>query len=151
MIFFKTQFAFFNFSFFPLTHSEQRTVAVVFSPPLDIFSVRLISSHPQISAPPWSNYEALTSIIYHSIICQKWTIFVSLRSSTIYVCFSRYLRMFPKGFNYLLHLGTPIVKKEDNIFQKVISAEKFLDVKLKVLVSVEFQLSARFSYRIEKC
>ena len=59
--------------------------------------------------------------------------------------------MFPKGFNYLLHLGTPIVKKEDNIFQKVISAEKFLDVKLKVLVSVEFQLSARFSYRIEKC
>ena len=146
MIFFKTQFAFFNFSFFPLTHSEQRTVAVVFSPPLDIFSVRLISSHPQISAPPWSNYEALTSIIYHSIICQKWTIFVSLRSSTIYVCFSRYLR-----FNHLLHLGTPIVKKEDNIFQKVISAEKFLDVKLKVLVSVEFQLSARFSYRIEKC
>ena len=59
--------------------------------------------------------------------------------------------MFPKRFNHLLYLGTPIVKKEDNIFQKVISAEKFLDVKLKVLVSVEFQLSARFSYRIEKC
>ena len=52
MIFLKTQFAFFKFSIFPLTHSEQRTVAVVFPPPLDIFSVRLISSDPLILAPP---------------------------------------------------------------------------------------------------
>ena len=56
-----------------------------------------------------------------------------------------------KLFDHLLCLGTPIVKKEDNIFRKVISTEDFLDVKLRALVSGESQLSVRFSYTIEKC
>ena len=78
-----------------------------------------------------SNYEALTSIIYHSILCQKFT----ACSSTIYVCFSSYLRMSPELFEHFLRLVTSIVKKEDNKFQQVIPTEEFLDGKFRVLAS----------------